>query len=110
LMGSALALVFPSELEGLPLTILEASAMGIPVLAQPKSSMPEAVIDNVTGWIFPIDPIQAWVGRLTKILHWSESDKAAFSNKARHFVKEHYSWDIVAQQYNELYHRIVSVK
>lgn len=107
-MATALALVFPSELEGLPLTILEASAMGIPVLAQPKSSMPEAIIDNVTGWILPVDPIQAWVDRLTKILNWSEIEKNAFSNKARQFVKEHYSWDIVAQEYNDLYHRIVT--
>ncbi len=110
LMGGALALVFPSELEGLPLTILEASAMGLPVLAQPKSSMPEAVIDDVTGWILTVDRIEAWVERLTTISLWSEIDRTAFSHKARQFVQEHYSWDLVARQYKDLYHRIVNVK
>jgi alpha-maltose-1-phosphate synthase len=110
LMGSALALVFPSELEGLPLTILEASAMGLPVLAQPKSSMPEAVIDDVTGWILNVDPIQAWVEKLTKISLWSEIDRTAFAYKAHQFVQEHYSWDLVARQYKALYHQIVNIK
>jgi len=107
LMGSALALVFPSELEGLPLTILEASAMGIPVLAQPKSSMPEAVIDNVTGWILPIDPIQSWTDKLTEITNWSEEERSDFAQKARPFVTDHYSWDSIARQYADLYHRVV---
>jgi glycosyltransferase involved in cell wall biosynthesis len=107
-MGNAMALIFPSELEGLPLTILEASAMGIPVLAQPKSSMPEAVIDDVTGWILPVDPMQAWADRLAKITNWSAEERSQFSGKARSFVAQHYSWDSIAQQYSSLYHRIVS--
>ena len=105
-MGNALALVFPSELEGLPLTILESSAMGIPVLAQPKSSMPEAVIDDITGWILPLDPIQAWTDQLTKIVNWSEVERSQFAERARSFVSEHYSWDSIAQQYCELYNRV----
>jgi len=107
LMGNAVALVFPSELEGLPLTILEASAMGIPVLAQPKSSMPEAVIDDVTGWILPLDPIAAWAEQLTKVLNWSEVERSQFAAKARSFVTDHYSWNSIARQYDELYHHVV---
>lgn len=107
LMRSALALVFPSELEGLPLTILEASAMGIPVVAQPKSSMPEAVIDDVTGWLLPVDPIQPWADRLTKIADWSATEHADFAKKARSFVAKHYAWDSIARQYADLYYRVV---
>ena len=107
-MASAIALVFPSELEGLPLTILEASAMGIPVLAQPKSSMPEAIIEDLTGWLLPIDRPSLWVEKLKEIAHWSETEKSCFSEQARNFVKEHYSWDLVARQYAELYHKLVN--
>ena len=107
-MASAIALVFPSELEGLPLTILEASAMGIPVLAQPKSSMPEAIIKDLTGWLLPIDRTSLWVEKLKEIAHWSEMEKSCFSEHARNFIKEHYSWDLVARQYAELYHKLVN--
>ncbi len=105
-MGSALALVFPSELEGLPLTILEASAMGLPVLAQPKSSMPEAVIKDVTGWLLPVDEPSVWVEKLKHVASWSEPERSSFSQKARNFVTEHYSWDIIARQYATLYQKI----
>lgn len=106
LMGSAIALVFPSELEGLPLTILEASAIGIPVLAQPKSAMPEAVIDDLTGWILPLEPLQSWADKLIEISQWSEIEQRSFAAKARAFVAQNYSWDVVARQYAELYQQI----
>lgn len=108
LMGSALALVFPSELEGLPLTILEASAMGLPVLAQPKSSMPEAVIEDVTGWLLPADEPSRWVEQLKNIASWSDEQKSCFAGKARTFVAKNYSWDLIARQYAELYQKLVN--
>ena len=109
LMGGALALVFPSELEGLPLTILEASAMGIPVLAQPKSSMPEAVIEDVTGWLLSVDEPSLWVEKLQEIASWSQAQKSSFTLRARNFVTENYSWDKIARQYAELYQKLVNI-
>jgi glycosyltransferase involved in cell wall biosynthesis len=107
-MSSALAMVFPSELEGLPLTILEASAMGIPVLAQPKSSMPEAVIEDVTGWLRSVDELSGWADKLKELTNWTETERTNFSQKARNFVSEQYSWDMIAQQYAELYQKLVN--
>jgi alpha-maltose-1-phosphate synthase len=103
LMAQAIALVFPSELEGLPLTILEAAAMGLPILAQPKSAMPEAVIPDVTGWLLKSDRLSLWAAKLQEIAQWSGSDRAQFGQQARSFVQANYSWEYVAQQYKELY-------
>lgn len=108
LMAEAVALVFPSELEGLPLTVLEASAMGLPILAQPKTSMPEAVIADITGWMFPEQPLQIWADKLREIRHWSEAQKTNFAQQAQAFVSQHYSWDGIAQQYAELYASLVT--
>ena len=94
LMASAIALVFPSELEGLPLTILEASAM------------PEAVIEDVTGWLFLVNQLQVWAEKLKELLYWSDFERSSFSKKSRAFVTEHYSWDMVARQYADLYLRV----
>jgi alpha-maltose-1-phosphate synthase len=107
LMASALALIFPSELEGLPLTILEASAMGLPILSQPKSAMPEAVIEDVTGWMFSDERLQIWAEKLKEIQNWSEATRNNFSHKARQFVSEHYSWELVAKQYASLYEKVL---
>ncbi|WNZ27677.1 glycosyltransferase family 4 protein [Leptolyngbya sp. NK1-12] len=103
LMAGTISLVFPSELEGLPLTVLEASAMGVPILAQPKTSMPEAIIPDVTGWMLPGDQLQLWADRLREISCWSNEQRQCFAQKARNFVAENYSWDVVAKQYGQLY-------
>ncbi len=42
-------LIFPSRLEGLPLTVLEAMACGTPVVAAAASSLPEVIDDKVDG-------------------------------------------------------------
>ncbi|PAX54859.1 glycosyltransferase family 4 protein [Brunnivagina elsteri] len=107
LMATALALVFPSELEGLPLTILEASAMGLPILSQPKSAMPEAVIKDVTGWMFSDEDLHIWAEKLQEIQNWSETSRNNFADKARQFVSENYSWDLVARQYANLYTQVL---
>lgn len=53
LMKKAAFLVFPSEwFEGFPLTIAEAFACGLPVIASRLGSMQEIIRDNETGLLF----------------------------------------------------------
>lgn len=53
LMRSSLALVFPSELyEGFPVTLVEAFACGLPVVASRHGAMADLVEDGRTGLLF----------------------------------------------------------
>lgn len=56
------ALLFPSRLEGLPLTVLEAMACGLPVITAASSAMPEIVVQGETGWLCPLDDAAAFAG------------------------------------------------
>lgn len=105
LMAQAVALVFPSEREGLPLTVLEAAAMGVPVLAQPKSSLPEVVHKGITGWLLPVDDLGAWAQKVQEVAGWSTAQRRTFGAQARQFVAEQFSWERAAQQYYALYTR-----
>jgi colanic acid/amylovoran biosynthesis glycosyltransferase len=56
------------DTEGLPTTIMEAGALGLPVAGTRHSGIPEAVLDGETGLLTPeADPV-ALAGSLTRLL------------------------------------------
>ena len=73
LMKGASALVFPSEwYEGCPLTIIEAFAIGLPVITSRLGNMAEMVTDGVTGLLFgPTDPVD-----LAAVIEWALAHRA----------------------------------
>ena len=56
---SARALVLPSFAEGLPVVIMEAMALGRPVISTYVAGIPELVIPGKTGWLVPAGSITA---------------------------------------------------
>lgn len=54
----ARALVLPSFAEGLPVVIMEALAMGRPVISTYIAGIPELVEDGVNGWLIPAGDIE----------------------------------------------------
>ena len=55
------------DAEGLPISLLEAQACGVPVVTS-ASGNAEAVMDGVTGFCFPEQDIDALSARLTRLL------------------------------------------
>lgn len=53
LLDACDGLALPSLYEGMPLTVIEASAMACPVVATAVDGTPEVIDDDVTGWLVP---------------------------------------------------------
>jgi len=69
IVRSADVVVLPSVRgEGLPLSLLEAAAMGKPAIASQLAGLPEIIVDGETGYVVqPADP-EALASRLGKLL------------------------------------------
>lgn len=58
-IAAARALVLPSFAEGLPVVLMEALAVGRPVLSTYVAGIPELVRDGVEGWLFEAGSVDA---------------------------------------------------
>lgn len=61
-------MVLPSFAEGLPVVIMEALALGRPVLTTYVAGIPELVQDGVNGWLIPAGSVGALAGALVQAL------------------------------------------
>lgn len=66
--GAADVFALSSRWEGLPYTVLEAMAGGLPVVATAVDGVPEAVVDGVTGLLTPPGDPPALAGALAALL------------------------------------------
>src|SRR5208283_24304 len=65
---AARALVLPSFAEGLPVVLMEALALGRPVITTYVAGIPELVENGVNGWLVPAGSIEALCGVLREVL------------------------------------------
>ncbi len=108
LMQGGIAMAYPSEYEGLPLTVIEAMGTGLPIIAQPKSSLPELVSHGENGWLADIEDIGFWKRKLTEISDWSPETRAAHCLKTRESVQQRYSWRAVGEAYGPVYEKFLA--
>lgn len=75
-LGGLDILGHPADMEGLGVSLLQASAASVPIVASRAGGMPEAVLDGVTGMLIPPGDIIA----LTQSLHRLLSDTSLRMN------------------------------
>lgn len=91
--------------EGLGIALLEAMAMGRPVVALPTGGIPEFVEDGVTGWLAEGPGADALARALKRVLA-EASDLRRRGQKARERVVSQYSVEAMRQGYERLYARL----
>lgn len=92
------ALLAPTRLEGLPLSVLEAMACGAPVIASDISSLPEAVDDGVTGLLCPVDEPQGFIDG-ARTLAADPARREAMARAARTRATGRFSIDRMGEAY-----------
>lgn len=87
--------VLPSRAEGLPLSVLEAQACDIPMVATDVGSVREGLSPGASRLVPPLDPA-AMAAAITDLL------ANAPATGPRPFVTEHFSWERMVAAYRRL--------
>jgi D-inositol-3-phosphate glycosyltransferase len=82
--------ILPSKDEGLPRVLIEAQAMGKPVVAYSVGGVPEAVMNGETGWTVEAGNAAQFAQRVADVLDDAESRQKAGA-RARDFVVSRFS-------------------
>ncbi len=89
--------VLPSYREGLPRSICEAMACGVPVIATNIRGCREQVIDGHTGYLFPPGDVQALVGCLDELVN-RQGNRLSMGKAGRKVAEEHFSETTVVER------------
>ena len=97
----------PSDVEGLPLAMLEAMREGIPVLA---SDIPphQQLIGMDRGKLFEAGNLESCIRSLDWAIHNPEA-MAAMAKSAQRYVQLNYCWDRITSETLSLYESLLSV-
>lgn len=101
-LAHADALLMPSLHEGLPYTLLEAMALGTPVLASRVGGLAEVIEHERTGLLFPVGDVAAIRAALVSLA--ADRDRAgAFADAARQEQRSRYTLERMGEEYWRVY-------
>ena len=86
-IAQARALVMPSFAEGLPMVVMEALALGRPVVATAIAGVPELVESGVNGWLVPAGSCERLAAALREAVEAPPERLAAMGRAGRRAVE-----------------------
>ncbi len=94
--------VLPSLYEGLPVCVVEAMAVGKPVIATAVGGTPEIVYDKETGFLIPPADVYALEKAIEELISLPDRGES-IGRKAKEMVMERFSIDVVSRETESLF-------
>ncbi len=101
LLRNANAFILPSLSEGLPMSLLEASAYGLPLVMTPQCNFPEALDAEAAIAISP--DVHGIISGLNRLLEMTHTELDSMGNRGRRLVETCFAWPTVALQVSSVY-------
>ena len=106
LLRNADIFVLSSRYEGLPLTVLEAMASGLPIISTAVGGVPDVVVENKNGFLVPNEDEQSLATAMIKLID-DYQQRVTMGNNSIELAKK-YDVKSFAQKYRELYFKIAN--
>jgi colanic acid/amylovoran biosynthesis glycosyltransferase len=88
--------------EGIPVTLMEAMAMGMPVLSTKHSGIPELVQDGVSGVLVPERDIETLLNKLNYLIRHHDN-WPAMGRHGRNHIRNEYDINILNDKLERIY-------
>lgn len=98
--------LLPSIAEALPVSLMEAQSVGLPVVATDVGSVFQVIVDGETGFLVPKEDVDKMAVKLKYLVEhpeiWQEMGKAG-----REFIEKHYDNKRLNRQLVEIYEKLI---
>jgi glycosyltransferase involved in cell wall biosynthesis len=108
-IADADCVVLPSYREGVPRTLMEASAMGRPIVATDVPGCREVVADGVNGLLCEVKNAESLAAKLAQMLDMSGDERRAMGERGRKKVASEFDERVVVERYKDLLHNLTGV-
>lgn len=110
LMNAADAYVMSSAWEGMPIVLLEAGAVGLPIVATDVGGNREVVVDGKSGFLVPPKDPDALARAMLRLMDLSPEERRSMGEYGRTHIEESYSLERVVDQWETLYRELIMMK
>ena len=105
-LSTATIFALPSREEGLPVSLLEAMAYGLPSVVSPVGGIPDVFEDGRHGYFVPPDDPDALADRIRALLEDREAARR-MGRQARSDAESRFAIDVVAAQVGDALERVI---
>lgn len=106
-LAAADVVVIPSLIEGIPIILMEAMSLGIPVVASKVGGIPDVIIDGVNGFLCDSGDIAGFSARVQQLCE-DRQLRMAMGEKAREHAVHHLDVNKMLDDYHHAFARVVN--
>jgi glycosyltransferase involved in cell wall biosynthesis len=103
LLAEADGFVLSSLWEGLPISVLEAQAASLPVVATSGAGTAEAMMDGTTGFLVKPGDAMGLAAAMARVMAMSYEERVQMGAHGRQFVEANFSIDTILDRWEMLY-------
>ena len=89
------------DMEGFGISVIEAGACGLPVIASDLEGLKDAIKNNENGFLAESENAKEFEQKILELLS-NDTYTKEFGKRARKFVIDNFSWDKIAKRYLEV--------
>ena len=100
--------LLPSYQEGIANVVIEAMALGVPVISTNCGGMKEVITDSLNGYLIPLRDSNAIVNSIINIIELDSKARQQIVNNAKNTILKNHILDVQVNKISKIYSDIIS--